>query len=96
METLGAAVEEGWGPLVDDDAKLAFIVPGPFIVALVEADEMSAMDIEPDSVQDVKEYPGLATVDMGSTAPALYQLLPDGVITPSVVLTENVTSYWFV
>ena len=57
IKTLGPAggVEEGWETLVVDDTKLAVIMPGPLIVALVEADEALEMDIEPDSVQDAKE-----------------------------------------
>jgi hypothetical protein len=55
MKTLGAAGVEGWETWVVDDAKLAVIVPGPFIVALVDADEALEMDIEPDPVQDAKE-----------------------------------------
>ena len=80
METVESAVGVGvgWGPLFDDndDAKLATNMPGPFIFALVEADVVSEIIIEPDSVQEMKAYPELAVAVIGTAAASLYQLLP--------------------
>jgi hypothetical protein len=88
---LGEEVGEDWGPPFADDSKLGITVPGPFIVAVVEEEEVLEITIDPDLVHDVKEKPELATVDIGTAAPASYQLAPEGLTVPSVALIEKVT-----
>ncbi len=86
---------------VPDCAKFAVMVPGPFMVAFVDAREavskaMAALF----AVHDSKLYPEFAAAAMSTFDPELYQMgsaVAAGAVMapPTVGLTVNLTAYCF-
>lgn len=75
--------------------KLAVIVPGPFISAVVDCEVVLASDMDPVLVlHEENSYPldGVATIC--SEEPALYQEVPDGVVVP-LPLGELAIDTWY-
>jgi hypothetical protein len=77
-----------------DNTKFAVTVPDPLTVAEVEADNRLPIVTDPVTAQDVNLKPELAIADNGTTLPASYHRVPEGLIVPiSSVLAEKITRY---